>query len=127
MAQLTFSIESWRIQALGLTASIALFFFIILLIKRRKLKEEYALLWLATTVFFSGLSIFKGSLDLIGSALGIYYAPAAVLLLLIGCIILILIHYSTVISKLSEQNQKLAQEIALLRNEINHANRHDDI
>lgn len=126
MSQLTFSMESWRIQALGLTASIALFFFIILLIKRRKLKEEYALLWLATTAFFSGLSIFKGSLDLIGSALGIYYAPAAVLLLLIGCIILILIHYSTVISKLSEQNQKLAQEIALLKNEINNANRHDN-
>lgn len=58
------------------------------------------------------------SLDFVAYVAGIYYAPAALMLLLILSITIILMHYSTVISKLSRQNRLLAQELALLKHEI---------
>jgi hypothetical protein len=107
-----------RVQIFSIIGSLALFFFIITLIKKRRLKEEYAILWLATSVFFFVLSVCKSMLELLAKLAGVHYAPAALLLLLILAITVILIHYSTVITKLSKQNKLLAQELALLRNEI---------
>ena len=49
---------------------------------------------------------------------GIHYAPAALLLFLILGVLIILIHYSIIISKLTESNKNLIQEMALLKNEI---------
>lgn len=107
-----------RIQLFSVCGSALLFYFIVSLIKRRRLKEEYAILWLFAAVGFICLSIFTPLLDFVAYVAGIYYAPAALMLLLILSITIILIHYSTVISKLSRQNRLLAQELALLKHEI---------
>ncbi len=64
------------------------------------------------------LSIFRSVLELFADLAGIHYAPAALLLvLLLGCFA-ILIHYSEIISKISEQNKILIQEVALLKQNV---------
>jgi hypothetical protein len=107
-----------RIQVFSICGSALLFYFIISLIKRRRLKEEYAILWIFTAAVFIFLSIFTSILEFLAHVAGVSYAPAALMLLLILSITVILIHYSTVISKLSRQNKLLAQELALLKHEI---------
>ena len=118
MLPLSGLIAEQRIQLFSILGSLILLFFILSLIKKRRLKEEYALLWIGASILFAGLSIFRPALEYLAHFLGIHYAPTALLLMLIMAITVILIHYSTVISKLSEQTKRLTQELALLKHQI---------
>lgn len=107
-----------KIQFFSILGSVLLFLFILKLIKRRKLKEEYSLLWLGFSFGFLILSIFRPLLDLFASFVGIHYAPAAILLFLILAILCVLIQFSMVLSKLSEQNKNLVQEFGILKQQF---------
>ena len=73
------------------------------------------MLWLATGVVLLVLSAWRGGLNTVAGWLGVTGYPPAVLFA-VGTlfILVVLLHYSTVISKLSDQNVILAQRIALL-------------
>ena len=77
-----------------------------------------SILWLSVFTGFILLSFFRPALELLADFAGIHYAPAALLLFLILGVLIILIHYSIIISKLTESNKNLIQEMALLKNEI---------
>lgn len=107
-----------RIQAFSIGGSLTLIIFILKLIRYRKLKEEYSLLWLGCSGVFLLLSIFKPVLELLAQTLGIFYAPAALLLILIIGAFFILIQFSVVISRLAESNKNLTQEVGILKTEM---------
>lgn len=107
-----------RIQFFSITSSLFLFAFILRLVKRKKLKEEYSLLWLGFSLIFVVLAFYKPLLELVAKALGIIYAPAALLLILVTSIFFILIQFSVVISKLAEGNKNLIQEVGILKAEL---------
>lgn len=107
-----------RIQVFSIIGSLMLFLFILRLVKRKKLKEEYSLLWLGFGFVFIVLSIFKPMLEVVANAVGILYAPAALLLMLVISVFFILIQFSIVISKLAEGNKNLIQEVGILKAEL---------
>lgn len=107
-----------RIQVFSIIGSFLLFLFILRLVKRKKLKEEYSLLWLGFGIVFIMLSVFRPLLEVVASAIGIVYAPAALLLILVISVFFILIQFSIVISKLAEGNKNLTQEVGILKAEI---------
>jgi hypothetical protein len=107
-----------KIQIYSIIGSLLFLFFILRLIKKRELKEEYSLLWLFVVSIFFVLSVFRSVLEQFAALVGVYYAPAALLLVLLVGVIAILVHYSKIITKLSEQNKILIQEIALLKLKI---------
>ncbi|WP_049629236.1 DUF2304 domain-containing protein [Cellvibrio sp. pealriver] len=107
-----------RIQLFSITGSLILFLFILRLVKRKKLKEEYSLLWIGFGFIFILLSLFKPLLEVVADILGILYAPAALLLLLVISVFFILIQFSIVISKLAESNKNLIQEVGILKAEL---------
>jgi hypothetical protein len=83
------------------------------------LRERYALLWLATGLVLLVLSAWRGGLDTIAGWLGVTGYPPAVLFAVATLFILtVLLHYSTVISKLADQNTILAQRLALLEQQL---------
>ena len=105
------------IQYISIMGSIIFIAFVFFLISRRKLREEFSLLWLFFGFVFFFLSVWRRSLDIIASFLGIAYAPAAIFLVLIIGIISILIHFSIAISGLTERVKTLVQEVGLLKME----------
>jgi hypothetical protein len=107
-----------RVQTFSIIGSLLLFLFILRLVKRKKLKEEYSLLWLGFGAIFILLSLFKPLLEIVADALGILYAPAALLLILVLSVFFILIQFSVVISKLAEGNKNLIQEVGILKAEL---------
>jgi hypothetical protein len=107
-----------RVQIIAITGSIALFLFILELIRKRRIKEQYSLLWFFFGLVFIVLSVWEEGLAQIAHFIGIAYPPAALLLLLVIAIFLILIQFSVIISRLSDKNDKLIQEIALLKGEF---------
>jgi hypothetical protein len=66
----------------------------------------------------TALSAWRGGLNTIAGWLGVRgYPPAVLFAVAILFIIAVLLHYSTVISRLSDQNVLLAQKLALLEQE----------
>jgi hypothetical protein len=89
------------------------------LIRKNKLREEYAILWL-----FSGIAVLVFSLwpefllsQFFARITGIFYLSAVVVIAFLF-LLLIVLHFSVVISKLTNQNKELAQRHALLELEI---------
>ena len=100
-------------------ASILLILVVFELIRSRRLRERYALLWLATGVVLLVLSAWRGGLNTIAGWVGVTGYPPAVLFAVATLFILaVLLHYSTVISKLADQNVILAQRLALLEQRV---------
>jgi len=104
-----------RVSIAAAIASVLLLLVVFELIRSRRLRERYALLWLLTGVVLLVLSLWRGGLNTIAGWFGISgYPPAILFAVGILFILLVLLHYSTVISRLSDQSTILAQRLALL-------------
>jgi hypothetical protein len=107
-----------RIQLLAIVVAGGLFFLVFELVRRKRLMERYALLWLGSTVVLLGLAVWKNLLITVSSAVGIYYAPSALFAVALAFILMLLLHFSLVISRLADQNKVLAQKLSLLQQRV---------
>jgi hypothetical protein len=108
-----------RISVAASIASILLILVVLELIRGRRLKERYALLWLVTGVVLLVLSIWRDGLNTIAGWLGVSgYPPAILFAAAILFVIVVLLHYSTVLSRLDDEKTLLAQDLALLRRRV---------
>jgi hypothetical protein len=107
------------VSVVGALASFALVIVVLELIRRGRLQERYALLWLLTGLVLTALSAWRDGLNTIARWVGVRSYPPAVLFAVgILFILAVLLHYSTVISRLSQQNTILAQRLALLEQRL---------
>ena len=111
------------IKILAILGSGSLLVVVIELIRRGRLKEKYSLLWLFAGSILLILSISRDLLEYVSRLLGVFYPPSLLFLLAFLFLLLITLHFSVVLSGLSEQNKQLAQELALLRQEMEEAMR----
>jgi hypothetical protein len=108
-----------RVSLVAAAGALVLLLVIFELIRRRRLQERYALLWIATGVVILVLAVWRSLLGRLSDLVGIAYPPSALFVLAAFFILILLLHYSTVISKLSDQNRVLAQRLALLQHQVN--------
>jgi hypothetical protein len=106
-----------RIQLVSVIAAVVILAIILELVRRRRLMERYALLWLGSGLVLLALAIWRGALSSLADALGVIYPPNALFLIAFGFVLLLLLHFSLAVSKLSDQNKILAQRLALLEHE----------
>ena len=107
-----------RIQVFAILASAAICIGIVELVRKKKLMEKYSLIWIFSAVILITLSLWRNLLEQLADLLGIYYAPTALFIVLSFCGLGLLVHFSIAISKLTEENKTLAQEMALLKHEL---------
>jgi hypothetical protein len=108
-----------RVSLAAAAASVLLILVVLELIRGRRLKERYALLWLVTGLVLLILSSWRGGLNTIAGWLGVTgYPPAILFAVATLFIILVLLHYSTVLSQLTDQNIALAQRLGLLEERL---------
>ncbi len=91
---------------------------VIELIRRGRLKEKYSLLWLFAGGVLLVFSLSRDLLEYAARLFGVYYPPSFLFLLAFLFLLLITLHFSVVLSGLSDKNKQLAQELALLRQEM---------
>lgn len=107
-----------RTMLVGVVGSILALLFVLELVRERRLREEYSLLWLATAGVLLILSLSRPLLDVLASAIGIFYPPSALFVVAVVFVLAILMHFSMVITRLTQENKEIAQQIALLRYEL---------
>jgi hypothetical protein len=113
-----------KVSIAATIASLLLLLAVFELIRSRRLRERYALLWLLTGVVLLVLSAWRGGLNTIAGWLGVRgYPPAVLFAVGLLFVILVLLHYSTVISRLADQNVILAQRLALLETKLDERDR----
>jgi hypothetical protein len=103
-----------RIQIVAILGAAVLLFVVLELVRRRRLLERYALLWLLSSVILLGLAIWRGVLEQIADGIGVAYPPNALFLIAFLFILLLLLHFSVVVSRLADQTKVLAQRLAQL-------------
>jgi hypothetical protein len=107
------------VSIVAAVASVGLLLVVLELIRSRRLQERYALLWLITGVVLLVLSVWRSGLNTIANWVGVTgYPPAVLFAVAVLFILLVLLDYSTVISRLSSQNTVLAQRLALLEQRV---------
>jgi hypothetical protein len=103
-----------RIQILSIAVSAALLLVVLEMVRRKAFLERYALLWLLSALVMLGLSIWSGALESLAKLIGIAYPPNALFLVAFGFVLVLLLHFSLAVSKLSDQTKILAQRLALV-------------
>jgi hypothetical protein len=84
------------------------------LVRSKKLSEEYSFVWIVCAVALIVLSLARRSLDRIALWFGIFYPPAALLLVLILFVFVASLSFSVVVSRHRRQIEQLAEETAIL-------------
>jgi hypothetical protein len=107
-----------RVQLISVILAAGLLVVIIELVRRRRLLERYALLWILSAVVLLAIAAWSGLLTGLAEAVGIAYPPSALFLVALGFILLLLLHFSVAISRVSEQAKVLAQRLALVEDRL---------
>jgi len=108
-----------RNKIVALAFGIGMLLLIIELVRRRKLREEYSWLWMMTGAVILLLTLWFDLLKWITHLIGAVTPASTIFLFAFLFLILISLHFSVVISKLTDRNKELAQRYALLEMEFN--------
>jgi len=101
-----------RVGVIGI--AVLMFLIVVELVRRKRLMERYALLWLGAAVVLVVMAVWKGLLTTVSADLGIHYPPSTLFAIGFGFLVVLVLSFSLVVSRLSEQNKRLAQHVALL-------------
>ena len=106
------------ISVLVVVVAVLIALTVVFYVRRWRLKEQYSVLWLVAAVAMVVPAAAPGLVEWFADRLDVFYAPSILFFLALSFVAIMLFHYSLEISRLSDQNQKLAQELGLLRADL---------
>jgi hypothetical protein len=109
---------SGQAHVLIIIATLLTAWFILRLVRARQLRSKYALLWLVIGLMLLPLAAVPGVLNTVSDWLGVFYSPTIFLLLAVGFLFVVVVHYSWELSRLENRTRTLAEELALLRSQL---------
>jgi hypothetical protein len=108
----------FRQKIFAIIASLLIMLLVVELVRRRKLREEYSWLWLLTGGIIILLVVWHDLLLFITHLIGAIAPTTTLFIFGLLFLMLISLHYSMQISKLSHQVKKMAQQLALLKGRV---------
>lgn len=112
-------------RALAVIFSLLLLLMIVQLIRRRRLREEYALVWLAASLGIFAFSIFGGLVGVLAAFFSVTYPPTLVIVAGLLFALVVILSQSVVISTQADRLRDLAQTVALLEWRLRRLERDD--
>ena len=107
-----------RQQIFALAVSVVVFFFVVDMVRRRRLREEYSVLWLVTSVVMFILVIQYEWLVDITYWIGATTSSTTLFIGSLVFLMLLSVQFCIKISRLTDQVKDLSQENALLRKQV---------
>lgn len=103
-----------------LVSVVTLFVLVLILrfVRRRELRAKYAFLWLSVGLTMVVLAISPALLNRVSLWLGVFYPPTTLFLAAIILLLLVAVHVSWELSRLEERTRTLAEELAILRADL---------
>lgn len=88
------------------------------MLRRRQLKEKYAVLWVLVACGSMLLAAFPGLLDRVAELLSVADPPNLLLFGAVVGLLFVCLHLSWETSRLEDETRTLAEEVALLREQL---------
>ncbi len=107
-----------RTHVIAAVGGLLVLIFMLELLRRRQLREKYAILWLAVSVVVVVLAAFPSLLNWVGRRLGISDPPNLLFFGAVIVLLLVTVHLSWEASRLEEETRTLAEEVAILRMQV---------
>jgi hypothetical protein len=105
-----------RVEVIALAVIVCLLIFE--LVRRKRLLERYAIVWLVAGISVLVLALWKGLLTTLSDAVGVAYPPSLLFVVTFLFVLVMLVNFSTTVSRLSDQNNALARRVALLQRRL---------
>ena len=103
---------------LGFVGSVTTLLLLFELLRRRRLREKYAVFWVVVALLTLVVAIFPSTLAAVADLVGVS-VPSNLLFFVASMLLLgVSIHHSYELGRLEERTRTLAEEIALMRLEL---------
>ncbi|WP_270409589.1 DUF2304 domain-containing protein [Microbacterium maritypicum] len=106
------------ITVLGIVFALGVLVVIVWMLLSHRLREKYAILWLIIGVAMLVLTIFPGLLTGLADVLGVEIPANLLFVLALALLIGVTLHQSWELSTAEDETRRVAEEIAILRAEI---------
>lgn len=106
------------VQTISVVVVLAFLTVIVRLVRARKLRAKYSFFWLVLGVGILALAAVPGLLKWITDAADVHYPPSLLFASAIMLLLFVSVHFSWELSRLEERTRTLAEEIALLTEEL---------
>jgi len=103
-----------RVRIVAVIVTAVMLGLVLELVRRRRLIERYALLWMVVALILLVLAIWNQLLAHVSHAVGIEVPANALFIAGLGLAFILLLHFSVITTRLSEETKILAQEVARL-------------
>lgn len=107
-----------KLQIVTIVGAAGLLLIVFELVRQRRLMERYSLLWLLASVVLLSLAVFSDLLSTLSNAVGIQTPSNALFFVMLGFVILLLLHFSASISKLTDEVKILSQKHAAIEERL---------
>jgi len=106
------------VHIIALTSAVVTLTVILELCRRRQLREKYALLWLACGVVVAAIAISPGLFNRMAHAMGVINPPDLLTVMAALFLLVVCVHMSWELGRMEEKTRVLAEEVSLLRNDL---------
>lgn len=102
----------------ALAACLALVVFLVMLLRTRRLREKYAITWIVVGLGVGVFGAFPGAVAALADVVGVQTPSNLLFALALIVLLLVCIQLSAEITTLEEETRTLAEEVALLRFDV---------
>lgn len=111
---------------LAIGASVLTFVFVFMLLRRGVLREKYAVLWLLVSGVALIFAVIPGALRWVSDLLGIETPSNLLFFITVVLLVLVSVQLSYELSRHEMRIRRLAEEVALLNDEVRELRKRDD-
>ena len=106
------------VDLIALISALITITIIIELVRRRYIHERFAIIWLLVTIPIAFFGIFPNAFNRLAHAMGVKDPPSLLSVLGVLFLLLICVRLSWEVGRLQERTEVLAEEVALLRKQV---------
>lgn len=101
-------------RLLVFSSGLVLFLIVFELVRTKRFREELSIVWLLAAMAIMLGSVADFIVDPVAEWLGVHYPPSLLFAWIIFCLILTLLYFSVILSKLKSRVKELSQAVALM-------------
>jgi hypothetical protein len=106
------------VHLIAIVAAVATIAVIIELSRRRQLREKYALVWVAIGVVMAVFAVSPGLFNHLAHSMGVKNPPDLLTVVASLFLLVVCVQFSWELGRMEDKSRILAEEVALLRNEL---------
>ena len=104
--------------AFAVASCVGLIVFLVLLLRKRRMREKYAIIWIAVGLGLLVLGAFPETMGTLARVVGVQTASNLLFAIALIVLLLVCIQLSVEITSLEEETRTLVEEVALLRFDV---------